>query len=44
VKYPEIAVDSYINEYTGKGPTTEQLEKDKETSEKIKPLIPSPRP
>ena len=27
LKYPEIAIDSYINEYTGKGPTTEQLEK-----------------
>lgn len=47
LKYPEIAVDSYINEYTGKGPTTEQLEKakkDKETSETTKPLIPSPQP
>ncbi len=53
IKYPETAIDSYMQSYTGNEPTPEELERtkrDKEATEaakksdtdKVPSLIPSP--
>jgi hypothetical protein len=45
MKYPETVVDSYVREYTGTDPITEEASRNKNaTLESLKTPLPAPKP